>query len=79
MVIGISTSGKSINVLSALKISHNKGAATALLTGSSLISNNFIDFVIPVPSTDTARIQEGHRVIIHILCEFIEKHFANKI
>ena len=78
VVIGISTSGKSINVLSALEISHDKGATTALLTGSSVSSNNFIDFVIPVPSTDTARIQEGHRVIIHILCEFIEKHFANK-
>jgi len=73
-VIVISTSGNSKNILEALKICKKKGAKTIGLTGKSggMVKEK-IDLLIPVPSTSTPRIQEGHRIIIHTICEIVEK------
>jgi D-sedoheptulose 7-phosphate isomerase len=73
VVIGISTSGKSTNILKALEFARSRGAFTAGMCGendSPMI--NCCDVVINVPSKDTPRIQETHITIGHIICEAIE-------
>jgi len=76
LVIAISTSGKSPNIIEGIKTSKNKNAKIILLTGKN---NNKLkhltDITIRIPSNETPRIQESHRIIIHIICEFVEKHF----
>ena len=75
VVIAISTSGNSDNVINGVLKAKEKGSFVVGLTGNSggkLKSS--ADILLDVPSDDTARIQEGHRVIIHSLCELIEKN-----
>lgn len=74
VVIGISTSGKSKNVEEGIKAAKKKGAITiGLLGGDGGTIKNIVDISIVVPSTNTARIQEVHRVIYHIICDVVEK------
>ena len=74
VVIGISTSGKSKNVENGIKIAKKKGAHTiGLLGGKGGTIKNIVDVPIVVPSSNTARIQEVHRVIYHIICHFVEE------
>jgi len=74
VVIGISTSGKSKNVEEGIKTAKKKGAITiGLLGGDGGTIKDFTDISIIVPSTNTARIQEVHRVIYHIICDIVEK------
>jgi D-sedoheptulose 7-phosphate isomerase len=75
ILIGLSTSGNSENVIRAFQAAHRKGIITIGLTGESggklaLLS----DFIIRVPSSDTPRIQESHILIGHIICELIENN-----
>ncbi len=73
VVVGISTSGKSRNVCAALQRARELGAFTVAMTGETgghLAS--YSDVCLRVASTDTARIQEGHLLLGHILCEWIE-------
>ncbi len=73
VVIGISTSGNSKNVEEGIKAAKKKGAITiGLLGGDGGIINNVVDISIIVQSTNTARIQEVHRVIYHIICGIVE-------
>ena len=73
IVIGISTSGKSKNVEEGIKTAKKKGAITiGLLGGDGGTIKNMVDISIIVPSTNTARIQEVHRVIYHIICDVVE-------
>ncbi len=71
--IGISTSGNSENVLRAVKVSRDKGAKTAGLLGKDggKIAGE-VDFPIVIPCDVTARVQESHIMLIHILCELVE-------
>jgi len=74
MVIGISTSGNSANVLKAMQTARDRECFTAVLLGKDggkLLDT--CDFQIVVPSFDTARIQEIHGIIIHILISLVEK------
>ena len=73
MLIGISTSGNSENVLRAVKTAKEKGASTIGLLGNGggRIGSE-TDLSIVVPSFVAARVQESHIVILHILCELIE-------
>ena len=74
IVIGISTSGKSKNVENGIKTAKKKGAITiGLLGGDGGTIKNSTDISIVIPSTNTARIQEVHRVIYHIICDVVEK------
>ncbi|SEA65084.1 phosphoheptose isomerase [Desulfuromusa kysingii] len=74
VVFGISTSGSSENVLSALKLASKKGCITfGLLGRDGGAIGLFVDHPLIVADDDTARIQEAHITIIHILCELIEK------
>jgi D-sedoheptulose 7-phosphate isomerase len=75
VLLAITTSGNSKNVVEAIKAAKNVGMITVGLTGQdkeSLIENN-CDYCIHVPSSSTPRIQEAHILIIHIICEIIEK------
>lgn len=74
VVIGISTSGRSSNVIAGLQAGRNIGAHTVALTGPNIIGMaSLADIMLSIPSTDTARIQEAHGVIIHILCDLVEQ------
>ena len=74
VVIGISTSGNSPNVLHGLQTAKNLGMVTIGLTGETGGKTKATaDHCICVPSRDTARIQESHILIGHILCEIVEQ------
>jgi D-sedoheptulose 7-phosphate isomerase len=74
ILLGISTSGSSINVFEAFKAAKEKGIKTILLTGEvEKEIAQISDIVIKTPSTDTPRIQEMHLLIEHIICEIVEK------
>jgi D-sedoheptulose 7-phosphate isomerase len=79
VAVGISTSGKSPNVLKALRSSRKMGLVTVAMTGQSCGEMAHVaEYCICVPSTRTARVQEAHILIGHILCEFVEKSLAPK-
>jgi D-sedoheptulose 7-phosphate isomerase len=74
VLIAISTSGTSPNVLIALKEARLKKMKTVVIIGENAKSvADYSDVVISVPSTDTPRIQEAHHVIGHILCDMVEQ------
>ena len=78
VVIGISTSGNSPNVIEAMKTAKRKGAKTIGLTGGSGGSiTKVADLVLIVPSDSSARIQEAHITIGHIVCELVERELAS--
>ena len=72
VLIGISTSGTSTNVLNALKTAKKEKILTILLTGNIKKQYNYVDLKINVPSSSTARIQEIHELIYHSICEIVE-------
>ncbi|MGA9587944.1 MAG: D-sedoheptulose 7-phosphate isomerase [Terracidiphilus sp.] len=73
VVVGISTSGNSRNVCAALVTARKLGAVTVALTGASGGDMAVLaDLVLRIDSTDTARIQEGHILCGHMLCDWIE-------
>lgn len=71
----ISTSGKSKNIKKAIDYAKKNDILTLGLTGNNSIDNCILDcyYCIRVNSNDTPRIQEVHILIIHILCEIVEK------
>jgi D-sedoheptulose 7-phosphate isomerase len=74
IVVGLSTSGNSPNVLKALNAARERGCRTIGLLGKDGGSINAVcDLSLVVPTTDTPRIQEGHITIIHIVCDLVEK------
>lgn len=74
VVIGISTSGNSENVILALDEARRKGAISVVLTGKSGGKlKDHADYCLCIPSDDTPRIQEGHITAGHILCEIVER------
>ena len=76
VVLGISTSGNSVNVKKALIESKKRKAKTiALLGNDGGIIKEHVDIPIIVKSSSTSNIQEVHRVIYHIICEFTESRF----
>ena len=80
VLIGISTSGNSENILRALTVAKNKGMVTVAMTGESGGKmNDLVDFLLNVPSTDTPRIQESHIMLGHIFCQIVEEDlFGNR-
>jgi len=78
LVIAISTSGKSKNVLDAVLLSKKQGAHIIGLTGEGGEElKKLSDIVLTIPSMSTPRIQETHKIILHIICEFVDEHFKN--
>ncbi len=75
VLVGISTSGNSPNVLKAIETARSKGMHTIGMTGTNGGQMaSFCNILLNVPSTDTPRIQESHILIGHILCQLLEKH-----
>ena len=73
VLIGLSTSGNSKNVIRAFETANEIGMLTVALTGESGGNMKDIsDFLLNVPSDDTPRIQESHIMIGHIICELVE-------
>lgn len=78
LVIGISTSGESANVLQALEMAREKGAVAAGLTGcGGGKMREVADPLVVVPSSRVCRIQEMHILIGHLLCGAIEHHLRS--
>lgn len=74
VLVGISTSGNSANVLKAFETAKDKGVLTIAMTGESGGKMASIsDILINVPSNDTPRIQESHITIGHIICLIVEE------
>jgi len=74
VLIAISTSGNSENILQACRVAKDKGLNVIGLTGKDGGNmNNVCDFLIKIPSENTARIQECHILTGHIICEIVEK------
>ncbi len=74
VLIGISTSGTSENVLEAFRYASGNGIHTILLTGNrqNIYDDRLIEHIIRIPSADTPRIQEAHIFIGHMIAEYIE-------
>lgn len=79
VVIAISTSGKSQNILNGVIAAKKKGCLVVGLTGNDGGElKRIVDIPIIVSSKSTPRIQEVHRVVIHIICDAVEQHFKTK-
>ena len=77
IVIGISTSGNSENVVKGLRTSSKNGGLTiGLLGNKGGKMKNIVDISLIVKDTSIPRIQEAHRVIYHIICEIVEEELA---
>jgi D-sedoheptulose 7-phosphate isomerase len=75
--LALSTSGQSVNVLAAVDEAKRLGITTIGLTGSGGGAlATAVDVRISVPSTNTARLQESHILIAHIVCELVELQLA---
>ena len=77
VAVAISTSGKSPNVINAVRTARKIGLVTVGMTGlrgDELAA--VVDYCIRVPSERTSRIQEAHILIGHILCEIVDENFA---
>lgn len=73
-VLGISTSGNSPNVRSALELARERGCPTmGLLGGDGGSIRELCDLALVIPSSDTPAIQEGHITVIHIVCDLVER------
>ncbi len=73
VLVGLSTSGNSKNILNAFATAKEKGVVTIGFTGASGGKmKDACDYLLNVPSTDTPRIQESHILVGHIICELVE-------
>ena len=74
LIIGISTSGNSANVLRAVKLAKSRGIKTIVMTGGNggeLIK--IADIAINIPAIDVTHIQEGHESAFHVMCDVMEQ------
>lgn len=77
LLIGISTSGNSANVIGAFEAARAAGCRTIALSGRDGGQMRvFAELNLIVPSNDTPHIQEMHITIAHVLCDLIDRHFA---
>jgi D-sedoheptulose 7-phosphate isomerase len=73
VLIGISTSGNSPNVVRAVRLARSTGLGSVVLTGAGGQLAGLADVAISVPSTDTQHIQEAHLAIEHLICWLVER------
>jgi D-sedoheptulose 7-phosphate isomerase len=75
VLVAISTSGNSINILEAIKVAKEQGMLVVSMTGSTGGKmKDGSDYLINIPSNDTPRIQEAHITVGHIICEIVENN-----
>ena len=76
VLVGLSTSGNSGNLVKAFETAREKSIVTVGFTGlSGGAMKSLSDYLVNVPSTDTPRIQESHIMIGHIICQLVEEKF----
>jgi D-sedoheptulose 7-phosphate isomerase len=76
VLIGLSTSGNSGNIIKAFEAARQKKVITVGFTGETGGKLKFLsDYLFNIPSNDTPRIQESHILLGHIVCELVEKEF----
>jgi len=73
LLIGISTSGASANVVHAVRAARRIGMRTVVLIGAGGALRELADIAIAVPSTSTQYVQEAHIMVEHILCDIVER------
>ncbi len=79
VLVGLSTSGNSRNIINAFEIAKEKGITTIAFTGASGGSlKEITQHLINVPSNDTPRIQESHIMLGHIICQLVEEQYFDK-
>ncbi|MQA24720.1 MAG: SIS domain-containing protein [Micromonosporaceae bacterium] len=78
MVVGFSTSGRSPNVVGGLAAARAQAAVTVLFTGAGGPAAKHADHVVAVPSEVTARIQEMHLLLLHLLSEQVDAWAAGE-
>ncbi|AXY74434.1 SIS domain-containing protein [Paraflavitalea soli] len=75
-LVGLSTSGNSINIMKAFEVARAKGIVTVGFTGETGGKmKELSDYLINVPSKNTPRIQESHIMLGHIVCELVEEQY----
>lgn len=80
VAIYLSTSGTSENILEAMKYGKINGLINVAFTGlKTRYMQDYSNYYVAVPSTSTPRIQEGHLILGHWLCEYIEKKLQPKV
>lgn len=76
VIVGLSTSGNSKNIVLAFEAAKERGMVTVGFTGAT---GGFMkavsDYLVNVPSTDTPRIQESHILLGHIVCQLVEEQY----
>jgi D-sedoheptulose 7-phosphate isomerase len=76
ILIGLSTSGNSGNIVKAFEVAKEKNIVTVAFTGlSGGQMKTTSDYLINIPSTDTPRIQESHIMVGHIICQLVEERY----
>lgn len=79
VLIGLSTSGNSTNIVKAFEVCREKAITTVAFTGANGGQMRELSrLLINIPSTDTPRIQEAHITIGHIICELVEEEIFGK-
>jgi D-sedoheptulose 7-phosphate isomerase len=79
VLIGLSTSGNSGNILKAFEVARQKGVVTVGFTGETGGKmKELSDYLLNAPSTDTPRIQESHIMMGHIICQLVEEQYFTK-
>lgn len=76
VLVGLSTSGNSGNIIKAFEAAKSKGITTIGFTGiTGGLLKTTSDYLINIPSADTPRIQESHILIGHIICQLVEEKY----
>ncbi len=77
VAVAVTTSGASRNVNLAIEAARARGLVTVGLTGrDGGETGRLVDVHVNVPSADTARVQEAHRAVLHVMCELVERDRA---
>ena len=76
VLVGLSTSGNSANIVRAFEVARNKGITTIGFTGlTGGAMKPLSDYLFNIPSADTPRIQESHILVGHIVCQLVEETY----
>ena len=79
VLVGLSTSGNSANIMKAFEVAREKGVITVGFTGETGGKmKELSDYLINVPSKDTPRIQESHILLGHIVCQLVEEKYFSE-
>jgi D-sedoheptulose 7-phosphate isomerase len=76
ILVGLSTSGNSSNIIEAFKVAKERGMIVVGFTGETGGKmKEYCDYLLNIPSTDTPRIQECHITVGHIICQLVEENY----